>query len=94
MDKIIKPEKTPSMAAFVVQENDGETYWRRIGAAFDHKDGRGKTILVDAWPVGDRLMLRDVEDEKVPEIKQEIIPRRNRQTTHPRRRQVFVRCSA
>jgi len=69
MEDHITDDKKPSMAAFVVHETDGETYWRRMGAAFDHKDGRGKTILVDAWPVGDRLMLRDVEDEKVPEIK-------------------------
>ncbi len=70
MDKNLNSANKPSMAAFVVDENDGESYWRRIGAAFDHKDGKGKTILVDAWPVGNRLMLRDIEDNADADIEQ------------------------
>lgn len=60
MESRIVYENKPSMEVFVVHEQDGESFWRRIGAAFDHRDGKGKTIIVDAWPVGDRLMLREV----------------------------------
>jgi hypothetical protein len=37
--------------------------WTRIGAAFPAKDGPGYTILLDALPIGSKLILRPPSHE-------------------------------
>ena len=57
-----KEEKNkPSLIAYYVKENDDEKgFWTRIGAAWDHKDGKGLTLALDLVPIGDgRIVLRE-----------------------------------
>jgi hypothetical protein len=56
--------KRPDYAAFVVRDReDKKANWREIGVAFNHKDGKGLDILLDATPVSGRLVLREIEDK-------------------------------
>jgi hypothetical protein len=36
--------------ALAVRENNGKSYFTKIGAAFPNKDGKGYSILLDAIP--------------------------------------------
>lgn len=56
--------KKPDMAAYVVRDReDKKANWREIGVAFQHKDGKGFDLLLDAVPVNGRVVLRDIEDK-------------------------------
>ena len=49
--------------ALAVRENDGKSYFTRIGVAFENKDGKGWTVLLDAIPAPTegqfKIMLRE-----------------------------------
>jgi hypothetical protein len=55
----------PTYIAYSVRNNDeqGEGFWTRIGAAFPHKDGKGFNLLIDVVPLDGRITLR-VQSEK------------------------------
>lgn len=36
--------------ALAVRENNGKSYFTKIGAAFPNKDGKGFSVLLDAMP--------------------------------------------
>ena len=46
----------------VVKRNEGteneKEFWVRVGVAFEHKDGKGWSVLLDALPVNGKLTLR------------------------------------
>ena len=57
-------KKTPALVAYHVPARD-DAPWTRIGAAWDHKDGKGFTLQLDLVPVAaGRIVLRD-NDPKV-----------------------------
>ena len=49
--------------ALSVRENNGKSYFTKIGAAFPNKDGKGYTVLLDAIPAPNegqfKIMLRE-----------------------------------
>ena len=50
----------PSFNVYTVEdrgEND-DPFWLKIGAAFPHKDGKGFNIVLSAFPIDNRLVLR------------------------------------
>ena len=60
----------PSHRAYAVDDTDPDQPeqkgdWKRIGAAWPHKDGKGLNILLSAVPVNGRVVLREytAEDE-------------------------------
>ncbi len=60
----------PSHKVFCVDDPDPETaekdekgWWTRIGSAWPHKDGRGLNLVLQALPVGNRIVLREYTDE-------------------------------
>ena len=56
-----KAAQAPSFYAYSVKEaaKEGEkAHWTKIGALFPHEDGEGGTLLLDALPTGDRIVLR------------------------------------
>ena len=56
--------KTPSHIAYHVRDREGgKGFFTRIGAAWQHKDGKGIDILIDAMPFDGRITLR-VPDQK------------------------------
>ncbi len=52
--------KAPAYVAFhVAEKNDRNAFWTRIGAAWDHEDGKGLTLQLDLVAVsGGRIVLR------------------------------------
>lgn len=54
-----KPATLP-YAAYAVQEGRAgqKSYWTRIGRVFEHKDGKGFDIVLNALPVDARITLR------------------------------------
>lgn len=49
----------PSLIAYHVAERGEKKFWTRIGAAWDHEDGKGLTVQLDLVPAsGGRIVLR------------------------------------
>ena len=54
-------EKKMVHRAFTVITREGEDpFWLEIGASFEHKDGKGLTIALQALPLDGRVVLRDI----------------------------------
>lgn len=54
----------PSFSVFTV-EGRGEgndPFWLKIGAAFEHKDGKGYNLTLQALPTDGRLVLREYKE--------------------------------
>lgn len=50
----------PALIAYHVSERGEKSFWTRIGAAWDHEDGKGLTVQLDLVPVdGGRIVLRE-----------------------------------
>jgi hypothetical protein len=58
--------KAPTHIAYQVRDGkEGEkSYWTRIGAAWQHKDGKGFNIQLQAVPLDGSIKLRVVSEEK------------------------------
>jgi hypothetical protein len=58
--------KTPSLIAYAVTEKgEDKSFWTRIGAAWDHEDGKGLTLQLDLVPVnGGRIVLRTPSEDQ------------------------------
>lgn len=66
-DTQTQPAKHPSFIAYHVPERD-KAPWARVGAAWDHDDGKGLTLQLELIPVDTgRIVLRAFE----PKPKQE-----------------------
>lgn len=50
--------KAPALVAWHVNGQDKKAFWTRIGAAWDHKDGKGLTLQLDMVPINGRIVLR------------------------------------
>ncbi|RVI30875.1 hypothetical protein [Sinorhizobium meliloti] len=52
--------KAPAFIAYhVAEKSEDKSFWTRIGAAWDHEDGKGFTLQLDLVPVsGGRIVLR------------------------------------
>ncbi len=61
-DKSMKP----TFSVFTVEDRGegNDPFWLKIGAAFDHKDGKGYNLMLQALPTDGRLVLREYKDPK------------------------------
>lgn len=63
-----EPNKGPSHRVYTLipRKVDGkdENFWLNIGSAFEHKDGKGYNLVLEALPLDGRLVLRDVQDRE------------------------------
>ncbi len=50
--------------AYQVRGNGDQSYWTRIGAAWEHKDGKGFTLQLDCIPLDGRISLRVVSEKE------------------------------
>jgi hypothetical protein len=50
----------PEFIAYQIdQKSDDKGFWRRIGAAWEHQDGKGLSLQLDFLPIdGGRIVLR------------------------------------
>ena len=57
--------KTPSHIAYHVRDRKGaDAIWTRIGSAWQHADGKGFNIQLDAFPRDGRITLRVPEEKE------------------------------
>jgi hypothetical protein len=42
----------------IVTRPKQDDYWLNIGAAFPHEDGKGYNIILQAHPIGEKLVVR------------------------------------
>jgi hypothetical protein len=50
--------KTPDFIAFHVQTKGDKTFWNKVGASWQHKDGKGFSLLLETLPIDGRIVLR------------------------------------
>lgn len=57
--------KRPSHEVFVTRQVPGreKKRWTKIGAAWEHEDGAGWNILLEAHPIGNQLVMRVRREE-------------------------------
>lgn len=59
--------KAPEMThrAFTVIKREGQDdYWLPVGAAFEHADGKGYNVVLQALPIDGKIVLRAPKDEE------------------------------
>ena len=42
----------------IVQRPKQDDYWLNIGAAFPHEDGKGFNVILQAHPIGEKIVVR------------------------------------
>ena len=65
--KTQREPKPPAYIAWHVSGRDEKSYWTRIGAAWDHKDGEGLTLQLETVPMNGRIVLRLPQEAKPEE---------------------------
>jgi hypothetical protein len=60
-----RESKAPAFIAYhVAEKSEDKSFWTRIGAAWEHEDGKGLTLQLDLVPVdGGRIVLRTPAEE-------------------------------
>lgn len=59
-DQATRETRPPRLLAYHVAKRGEKKFWTRIGAAWDHEDGKGLTVQLDLMPVnGGRIVLRE-----------------------------------
>jgi hypothetical protein len=48
----------------IVTRPKQDDYWLNIGAAFPHDDGKGFNIILQAHPIGEKIVLRIYEPKE------------------------------
>jgi hypothetical protein len=56
--------RLPSHRAFSVIRREGQDdFWLNVGLAFQHKDGKGFNIVLQAMPLDGKIVLREPVEE-------------------------------
>jgi len=64
----VRETQPPALIAYHVAERGEKSFWTRIGAAWDHEDGKGLTVQLALVPTdGGRIVLREPADEQAQE---------------------------
>lgn len=56
--------KAPTHIAYQVRDGKDKGFWTRIGAAWQHKDGKGFNIQLDCMPFDGCISLRVATEKK------------------------------
>jgi len=58
--------KHPTHRAYTVLKREGQDdFWLNIGLAFQHTDGKGLNIVLQALPLDGKIVLREPSEEKL-----------------------------
>ncbi|MEP4987400.1 MAG: hypothetical protein ABJV68_06875 [Paracoccaceae bacterium] len=65
--------KGPDYVAYSVKDRgaDKDAAWNRVGAAWQHRDGKGYDLQLDATPVDGRVTLREQKRSEYKEKRRE-----------------------
>jgi hypothetical protein len=57
--------KRPSHNVYFIKHGkDGEEFWQKVGAGWEHKDGKGQTQRIDFFGFNIELVVRRAEEIK------------------------------
>jgi hypothetical protein len=69
--------RQPTHRAYSVIRRDGQDdFWLNIGLVFPHKDGGGFNLILQAFPLDGKIVVREITEESV---EQTAAPPRSRQ---------------
>jgi hypothetical protein len=51
----------------VIKREGQDDYWLNLGLAFPHKDGAGFNIILQAFPLDGKIVVREIGDEDAAE---------------------------
>ena len=51
------PKASDLIAWHVLQKGD-KAFWTKVGASWQHKDGKGQTLQLETLPINGRIVLR------------------------------------
>ena len=54
--------KTPDLEAFHVIKKGEKAFWTKIGASWNHGDGKGMTLQLETVPINGRIVLRQPKE--------------------------------
>ena len=57
-----KAKRPPTHVVWQVVGEKDKAKWVRVGAAWTNKDGKGMTLVFDAFPVTGRTVVREVSE--------------------------------
>lgn len=81
--------KKPDFIAYQVQQGqDGQAYFNKVGAAWQHKDGEGYELDLSALPVNGRVSLRTLRENRMQDYRDqqaELTPPPMNQSHEPQR---------
>ena len=57
--------RQPTHRAYSVIKREGQDdFWLNIGLAFPHKDGKGLNVVLQAFPLDGKIVLREPSDDE------------------------------
>lgn len=60
-----KESKGPAYTAYNVREyGKDKAAWERVGAGFEHRDGKGIDVVLNSLPLDGRITLREAQKEE------------------------------
>ena len=63
-----KTNNRPRYSVHVARDTDnGKAFYTRIGSAFEIKEGKGLSIVLEAHPIGDRMLLFPIVEKPASE---------------------------
>jgi hypothetical protein len=60
MKKQTKEKKAPTHGVYVVQGEGDNAHWLKIGAAWLHGDGKGANLILEALPLSNKVVVREI----------------------------------
>jgi hypothetical protein len=56
--------RAPTYQAYTVIKREGQDdFWLNVGAAFEHADGKGLNVILQALPIDGKIVLRPPKDK-------------------------------
>lgn len=55
--------KKPTHTVFQVTKSGENSYWNKVGAAWEHQDGTGYNIKFDAFPLKGEIVMRPAKEK-------------------------------
>jgi hypothetical protein len=63
MKKDKSEKKPPTHGVYVVQGDGDNTRWIKIGAAWQNRDGKGISLILDALPLTNKVVVREFSEK-------------------------------
>jgi len=62
-----QPRQPTHRAYSVIRREGQDDYWLNIGLVFPHKDGGGFNLILQAFPLDGKIVVREIQDDEATE---------------------------